>query len=220
MFSPPQGAGEGASLVDTLAQIKAGNFAVNSGGSDSGRLRVLLIERTTTSSIPMYTSRVILNLNEVKDHLIAKLGDQIDLLVVDLAKLSFEQQIQLVASVGMIIGVHGAGVPTSMHMSLGSPGCCGVIEIFPEGEFKPIRGYGNMARRVGHYYERMDLSFGESATHGATVPPDKLTDLTSQIITKIRDRSSCVLASVVEDPFFEKTVPMRSDLSANNIVPH
>ena len=30
----------------------------------------------------------------------------------------------------------------SMFMSVGTPYCCGVLEIFPRGEFTPARGHG------------------------------------------------------------------------------
>ena len=29
-----------------------------------------------------------------------------------------------------------------MFMSIGTPNCCGVLEIFPAGEFTPARGHG------------------------------------------------------------------------------
>ena len=36
--------------------------------------------------------------------------------------------------------MHGAGITHSMHMSIGESNCCGVLEIFPTGEFTNIRG--------------------------------------------------------------------------------
>ena len=42
-------------------------------------------------------------------------------------------------------------------MAVGTKNCCGVIEIFPDGEFKGIRGHGNMARRMGHHYARLEV---------------------------------------------------------------
>jgi capsular polysaccharide biosynthesis protein len=79
----------------------------------------------------MYTSRLIRNLEEITRSL-SKLNS-IDVAVVDLASLSFSAQMRLVAAAGLIIGVHGAGIPSAMHMSIGSDLCCGVIEIFPQG---------------------------------------------------------------------------------------
>jgi hypothetical protein len=66
--------------------------------------------------------------------------------------------------------MHGAGIANSMHMPIGTRFCCGVIEIFPQGEFQNIRGYGNMARRMGHHYERIKLGAENSHSNGGFVP--------------------------------------------------
>ena len=36
------------------------------------------------------------------------------------------------------------GIASSMHMPIGTKYCCGVIEIYPKGEFSPIKGHGNL----------------------------------------------------------------------------
>jgi hypothetical protein len=67
---------------------------------------------------------------------------EFELTVSDLNELTFEQQIKLMAETSVIIGMHGAGMSNAMHMPIGSRFCCGMIEIFPQGEFFPIRGHG------------------------------------------------------------------------------
>eukprot|EP01034_Spumella_vulgaris_P045142 gene45142-56205_t len=62
--------------------------------------------------------------------------------------------------------MHGAGIAHSLHMSVGSHLCCGVVEIFPEGEFKSIRGYGNMIRHMGIHYSRLEISSLDSHPNG------------------------------------------------------
>ncbi len=126
--------------------------------------------------------------------------------MVDLGKLTMEQQVTLIANVGLVIGVHGAGIPNAMHMSIGSNRhgpCCGVIEIFPQGEFMPIRGYGNMARRLGLHYQRMELTSSQSMSTGANIPPSALKNMVQDMVKKIVDKPTCVLPSVFDDPYFD-----------------
>ena len=117
-------------------------------------------------------------------HLLFKIVEQ------ELDILSFDKQIELVAKSSIIIGMHGTGIALSMHMAIGSTYCCGVIEIFPsEGDdrdresndrkitnttqtivynenkkvsrYRNLKGHGNMARRMGHKYQRVDLMRSE-----------------------------------------------------------
>lgn len=160
------------------------------------------------TSTPHITSRIFLNTPELVESITAVINTvrtatlPVDLVVQDLAQLSFEDQIRLVGSSSLIIGMHGAGIATSMHMPVGSKHCCGVIEIFPQGEFRPIRGYGNMARRMGHHYERLELSAANSGGNGGTVPPDELLQLAKSMLKRMEEKPSCVLPSVISDPHF------------------
>jgi hypothetical protein len=90
-----------------------------------------------------------------------------------------------------------------MHMPIGTKHCCGVIEIFPEGEFKQIRGYGNMARRMGHHYKDMFLSGADSGSDGATVSPSLLKEKVVELISAIKNSPTCVLPTVISDPYFD-----------------
>ena len=93
----------------------------------------------------------------------------------------------------------GAGIANSMHMPIGTKYCCGVIEIFPLGEFSQIRGYGNMARRMGHHYERIMLNGDD----GSKVATPALLDTVNQVLRKILEQPTCVLPTVLGDPYFD-----------------
>jgi hypothetical protein len=101
-----------------------------------------------------------------------------------------------------------------MHMAIGKPDCCGVVEIFPQGEFSPIRGYGNMARRIGHHYVRMDIDSRQSKPDGVTVSPELLLKHITSLIEQIKEKPTCVLRSVIEDPYFDVSVPASASSSS------
>lgn len=176
---------------------------------DLNMTRILLVKRVVggSGSAPMYQSRVMTNINHVAESLL--LIPHVTVVVQDLAVLTFEQQVSLISNSDFVIGVHGAGIPNAMHMPIGSSAkCCGVIEIFPQGEFKPIRGYGNMARRMGLHYSRMELSGSESSGHGCSVSPVALKDMVVGMMSEIATQPSCILPSVLEDPYFDQSVPI------------
>ncbi len=164
------------------------------------RIQVLLIIRSISKHSSGQSGRVFRNPNE----LVASLStiEGIELIVKDLASLPFEEQVRLIGSVSLVVGMHGAGIASSMHMAVGSRHCCGVVEIFPQGEYRPIRGYGNMARRMGHHYERLELSQANSRGDGGVVPAAELKALTLQVLERMKAKPSCVLPSVIEDPHF------------------
>eukprot|EP01041_Mallomonas_annulata_P010720 gene10720-22385_t len=163
-------------------------------------LQVLLVVRQGASGDgSIRSSRFYLNTDEI----IATLTsiENIKLIAMDIGTLSFESQLRLIGNSSVVIGMHGAGITHSMHMSIGTRYCCGVIEIFPQGEYMPIRGHGNMARRMGHHYSRLDLTDSKHTTSGTEVPVDKLKQLAVDIIDKVRTKPTCVLSSVLDDPF-------------------
>lgn len=66
--------------------------------------------------------------------------------VIDFAALPFTQQIQIVRSTDVLVGVHGAGLTHSLWLRKGSA----MVEILPEGfEHK---GFRNLAGALGHNY--------------------------------------------------------------------
>lgn len=167
------------------------------------RLQVLLLVRQGRAVGGSHQmSRVFGNLEAITAALNETLGSSF--LAVDLATLPFEEQVRLVHSSSVLIGMHGAGIPASMHMAVGTKHCCGVIEIFPEGEFKPIRGYGNMARRMGHHYERIEVPPKDCKASSTNVDPKLIMEQLEVVLGKIKSQSSCVLPSVLSDPFLER----------------
>lgn len=162
-------------------------------------ITLLLVVRQAKGS---ETSRVFANPSELQSAL--RSIDGVAVVVQDLSLLSFTEQVQLVASSSIVIGMHGAGIASSMHMAVGTKNCCGVIEIFPKGDYSPIFGYGNMARRMGHFYERLDLTSGGGGGGGGThVPTESVVQLANSIIDRFKSNgSTCIHPSVVADPHF------------------
>lgn len=184
-------------------------------------LHVLLVLRLTRTKEEQgdykAASRVFANTEEIVATLRGVLrafsdtsGVATKLSVINLADLVYEDQVRLLSTVSVVVGVHGAGITHSMHMPLGTNFCCGVIEIFPEGEFTAIRGHGNMARRMGHVYDRIDLHVnGVRQNHevSAYVPPAILNKTFSGVLSAILRKPSCILPTVFSDPFFDESLP-------------
>lgn len=99
-------------------------------------------------------------------------------------------------------------------MAIGRKNCCGIVEIFPDGEFKPIRGYGNMARRMGLHYRRLDVGSSHNSA-GVAVPVDSLLSTTSEVLQLMGTQPSCVLSSALDDPFFDSVEIPREVLEVN-----
>jgi len=99
--------------------------------------------------------------------------------------------------------VHGAGVASTMHMSIGTKYCCGVLEIYPHGEFTVARGHGNMARKMGIYYDRIDTVSGDNG--GLTLPRNDLVQLQDKItklVFRMVQQASCVLPEVRNNIYY------------------
>ena len=125
----------------------------------------------------------------------------IDIVEQDFSTITFEQQARIVGSSSIIIGMHGSGIASSVHMPVGTKYCCGVIEIFPAvEEFKSIRGYGNMARRMGHHYRRLELLEKDTSPDGSSVPAAQLESIVMELISSILKKPSCLLPAVIKRP--------------------
>lgn len=170
----------------------------------SPKVEILLLERKARGGSSQQASRLMKNFAQVRQALSSLPGVHVTAL--DISTLPFPQQVAKLASSHLLVGMHGAGIASAMHMTIGMPNCCGVIEIFPQGEFMPIRGYGNMARRMGLHYQRFELSGGQSHGDGAVVPTDALISLTSRVIRNMKEAPTCVVPSVLSDPFLEGVV--------------
>lgn len=190
------------------------------------RLQVLLIVRSETKNDwgSYRTSRLMKNTEEVVSALRSMsrgsaTSPPFDLVVQDMSRISgFSAQVALVANTSVIIGMHGAGIVHTMHMSLGTQYCCGVLEIFPRGEFTPVRGYANMIRKLGLHYRRIDIDGQHSGGDGAVVDSKLVTEQLDSLLQAIVEDAEtdpakkmrrgiqatgtgCILQSVVKNPY-------------------
>ena len=92
----------------------------------------------------------------------------------------------------------------SQHMSIGNKLCCGVLEIYPDGEFSNGRFFPNMVRKMGIHYERIDVLKADSFSDGARVSPKVLASSLDNLMQTVLQKPSCVLPAVLTDPYLEK----------------
>jgi hypothetical protein len=177
--------------------------------NEKKKLKILVIVRNEHSNMwgTQRTSRNFLNLLQLTEGLKKYETDHpeenIEVLITELNKYTFEEQITLLSDVSIMIGAHGAGIASSMHLPIGSKYCCGVIEIYPQGEFFPIKGHGNMARKMGVHYDRLDLTTGHSRSDGCEVPVDQLIEKMKTMVAKVREEPTCIHPDVVNNPYLE-----------------
>jgi hypothetical protein len=100
------------------------------------RLQVLLVIRNEKSNLwgSSRTSRNYVNTDEITASLNATLRVlskkvPTTLVAIDLSTLVLEEQLRLIADSSIMIGMHGAGMASAMHMSVGTKYCCGMIEV-------------------------------------------------------------------------------------------
>jgi len=201
-------------------------------------LRVLLVVRVVDPSSqdeardPHFNTRVFVNLGALEAALVdllaaltAETGVKATLSVVNLGTMTFEDQVRLVGRSSLLIGMHGAGITHAMHLPVGTKHCCGVLEIFPFGEFSPIRGHGNMARRMGLHYDRIFLDRNETNSprytnvnkggpaFGSYVPLKAFNESVAGLLRAVAGgsgaRATCIMPTVLRNPHFElnQTLP-------------
>lgn len=178
------------------------------------KLTILLIVRSEKENEwgDYRTSRLYINLKEII-HTLNTISQSsssysnlpIEIKIQDFKDLpSYEDQIRLLSTVNLLIGMHGAGITHSMSMSLGSDNCCGVIEIIPTGEFSPVRGFANMIRKMNFHYTRIAINRENSRSHGAVVPINELKESIIDMLKKIQTKPACILPTVMKDPYFKR----------------
>ena len=89
-------------------------------------------------------------------------------------------------------------------MPLGQLYCCALLEIFPKSDWTPARGHGNMARKMGFYYDRLDFKPNQDSDKGSNVPLKELKNMTETVISNLLMKSSCILPDVINDPYFSR----------------
>jgi hypothetical protein len=60
-----------------------------------------------------------------------------------------------------------------------------------------------MARKMGLHYDRVDVAAADSQSHGATVPAGELSQALAKMVARMVEKPTCVIQSVVDDPFLE-----------------
>lgn len=199
---------------------KNSNSTYNSNDSndsnDKEALKVVVIIRVETvdSLGRLRLNRLISNqeqmlqgINETLRNISQSSGHLYQMLPVSLSNLSYPEQVALMASTTILIGMHGAGISHSTHMPVGNPNCCGLLEIFPQDSYRGIRGYGNLARRLGLHYDRVDIDkpfTSKGPNLGSTVPVQFLCGSLAKLILGTRAKPSCVLPQVYEDPYLKR----------------
>jgi hypothetical protein len=186
----------------------------------NNRYQILLITRKSLPTASTHsTSRVIDNIDDVVAALTqyiqtmtARATGEIGpatLVVRDLVEWPFEEQIRLIGNSSVVIGMHGAGIASTIHMAVGTRYCCGVIEMFPEIGFGQIKGYGNTARRFGHIYERLDITASNATStssllpsRGTVVPVSDVIEAVSKVLNRIESSGgSCLASEVAQRPY-------------------
>eukprot|EP01039_Chlorochromonas_danica_P000755 gene755-819_t len=191
----------------------------------SSTLRILLVTRSTTSRYHKPLDHFIARLIANEDVLVQQLRQEMESLqstrtalqgihlivdTVDLAALSFDEQVREVSRSSIVIGMHSSSLALSvLHQSLGSRWCCGLLEIFPPlrleggGSSGNRQGYGSLARAMGVIYKRFDL---------LATPPNQ--DCSGQPTS---NGSVVVIGSCIDPKLFVGTVKhMVNQLTINN----
>ena len=183
------------------------NMLARRRGSDAQKVKIVLIVRKASKRDNAWgtlsTSRNFLNYEETLRRLkeYAKSADH-DFQAVNIGTLSFQKQFELISKTSILVGMHGAGISALVNMPLGDDNCCGLIEMFPQGEQMPARGYGNMARRMGIKYTRIEISAESSKGDGAVVPIDKVIAALGSMAREVKTKPTCLLPAVIADPAF------------------
>ena len=167
------------------------------------RLNVLIIQRTKGKHEKHDdNNRRIGNLDEIMNDLGTIESASLNIVAYDLGKIPFEDQMRVIANSSIIIGIHGAGISSSLHMSIGSPFCCGVIEMFSSfgSEFREYQFYSNSIRKMGIHYSRMDYN-PANRNH---VPMQQLHAEVERMVDRVLGKPSCVHPSVVDDLYFDQ----------------
>ena len=98
--------------------------------------------------------------------------------------------------------MHGAGLGQTMYLPLGTKYCCGVVELFPGGQFKNSRGYEVMSTRLGYTYKRFDLNMSLSGELGTTIPVLELIASVEDVVKSIvKKGGSCISPEVIQEPY-------------------
>lgn len=123
---------------------------------------ILLISRRASSK-KGGAGRVVANNDQLATALqaldLSAKGLTVRVSVVDFATMAFSEQMRLVHTAHLLIGMHGAGINQFFNMPIGEPNCCGLVELFPDKAlgYDGILGNQNMAKFLGMSYARYNV---------------------------------------------------------------
>lgn len=137
--------GDLTSQYQAISALSNPPFPIYSSATSSSLkpLTILLLERQEkdmASVSPLYQARVLANLGKIQLALVTfasnlhiRTHQPVAVYSFDLSSLTYAQQVAFVFhEVDVLIGFHGAGMNHLFHMNRKRPGCCAVIEIFPQ----------------------------------------------------------------------------------------
>ena len=88
-------------------------------------------------------------------------------------------------------------------MAVGEAQCCGVLEIFPLGNFAEV-SFRNFVQKAGIHHESLYLSKADQIeSKGVKLPAEKAAKGLGNLLGKIINKPSCILSNVLDDPYFE-----------------
>jgi hypothetical protein len=160
-----------------------------------GKLPVILQVRNVKKGSSSSTARIIANAKDFINDVNSKLS--VNVTAVAYETMDFETQISVTHAASILIGMHGAGMIHMMHMALGRPNCCALIEIFPQNRklgFNEIQGHGNIARHLGIHYFRHVLSSTPSEA-GSYLDIAALRDILGDAVRAIQTKPTCIHSS-------------------------
>ncbi|KAK7485098.1 hypothetical protein BaRGS_00023638, partial [Batillaria attramentaria] len=176
------------SSVGHLGEFR--HFFLNRFGVDSGRskncssLNLLFIWRRNYVAHPRNkggsVSRKIFNENELMTEVkkVVAPGDKVQGLQLD--ALPMKQQLELIASTDILIGMHGAGLSHTLFL----PQHGGLLELYPTYWTQANRHFRAMATWRGLHYQTWQNHDGdnEKADHKTYVPPTVLVRMVKEML--------------------------------------
>lgn len=88
-------------------------------------------------------------LSSLRQHL---LGDNVEIVTVNRSTMPHPELTALVQSASILLGSTNDDLATMFHLPLGTPSCCGVVQMTPPGPTRGDYPWGNTARFLGFRY--------------------------------------------------------------------
>lgn len=140
--------------------------------------------------------------DKIKRHFNKKVGDYnknslhygVVVVPLDLDKSDFKTQVSIIANTSILVGIDGPTLAAGALLPIGSPACCGILEIFtdrrnPKTYLDFISKLGIHVRSVGVTSTKADLS----------VKP--IVGEITELIKLIHKKNSCIDPNIAKDPF-------------------